>query len=464
MDQTGLLTTTYVRPIAADARPGVGAGIRDVDGHSVACFEIGDGPEPRPLTADDSRVVHRVIDDGQNSGLPIVGIVHGATVDATCGIEGLDGWGHVAASLARASGVVPTILVLDGPCVSGLALVVGLFDVVIATDRAVAYVSSPAAVATTTGRLVDAFDLGGAATHSSRSGVAHLRAPDLAGAMSLLTQLLDLLPLNNADAKGEALSSDPIDRSCDRLGEIVPPDPRRSYDVRRVLDEILDDGHHLELSAGFGQAIVCALGTLAGHTVGIVANQPAWLAGAIDIESSQKAARFVQWCDAFGIPLLTVVDTPGYLPGRDLEWAGMIRHGGQLAFAYAAATVPRLCVVLRKAYGGAFIVMDCKTMGNDLCVAWPSAEIAVMGAAGAVQILHARELGTLPETERDHERSRRESEYEMTHVNPHEAARRGYVDAVIDPERTREVLCRALPSLLGKRTTPPVRKHHNGPL
>jgi acetyl-CoA carboxylase carboxyltransferase component len=236
------------------------------------------------------------------------------------------------------------------------------------------------------------------------------------------------------------------------------------YDVRHVIADLADDGDLLELGTGFGQAIVCGLGRLGGHPVGVVANQPCHLAGAIDIESSQKAARFVQWCDAFGLPLLTLVDTPGYLPGRDLEWGGMIRHGGQLAFAYAAASVPRLCVIMRKAYGGAFIVMDCKAMGNDLCLAWPRAEIAVMGAAGAIQVTEARRLTALPAGEAQLERSRLEAEYAERHLHPHEAARRGYVDAIIDPADTRAVLARALPSMLGKRAEPIRRKHRNGPL
>jgi acetyl-CoA carboxylase carboxyltransferase component len=234
--------------------------------------------------------------------------------------------------------------------------------------------------------------------------------------------------------------------------------------MRRVITELVDDGDLLELGGGFGQAMVCGLGRLGGLSIGIVANQPAHLAGAIDIASSQKAARFVQWCDALGLPLITLVDTPGYLPGRDLEWDGMIRHGGQLAFAYAAATVPRICVLMRKAYGGAYIVMDCKTMGNDLCVAWPRAEIAVMGASGAVQILEARRLAGLPTDEAAEVRSQLEDEYAERYLNPLEALARGYVDQVIDPAETRATLTRALPSLLGKRTAPATRKHSNGPL
>jgi acetyl-CoA carboxylase carboxyltransferase component len=404
-----------------------------------------------------------VIDDASRCGMPVVGIVHGAHVDASCGVDDLAGWGQVARAVAAASGVVPTLLVLDGPLVTGMALLAGLFDVVVVTERATAYVSSPAAVAATTGRSIDATGLGGAAAHATRSGAADIRVADLDAALEAVAMILSHLPANNAEPPPVAFSPDPIDRATDSLPSIVPDDTRMGYDMRSVIVELVDDGAFVELGDGFGQAMVCGLAGLGGHPIGVVANQPSHLAGAIDIESSQKAARFVQWCDAFGVPLLTLVDTPGYLPGRDLEWEGMIRHGGQLAFAYAAATVPRLCVVLRKAYGGAYIVMDCKTMGNDLCVAWPMAEIAVMGASGAVQILHARALAGLPVDRHQEERARLEAEYEHTHLNPDEAARRGYVDAVIDPGRTREVLCRGLPSLLGKRSEQIHRKHRNGP-
>ncbi len=454
----------FDRPIAADARAGIAAGIRLFEDRPVATVVVGDEPEPRPFTADDGNVIERVVDDARTNGLPLLVVIHGATVDPTGGLDDLAGWGRVARAITAASGVVPTFLVLDGPFVSGIALLIGLFDVVLATDRGVSYVSSPAAVAATTGRVVDAEALGGTATHSTMSGATHVLVDDVPDALDAVAQLLAHLPQNNAEAPPLSFTPDPIDRHCPELEAIVPPDDRHVYDVRSVIQSIVDDGEFTELSAGFGQAIVCALAGLGGQPVGVVANQPAHLAGAIDIESSQKAARFVQWCDAFGLPLLTLVDTPGYLPGRDLEWSGMIRYGGQLAFAYAAATVPRVCVVLRKAFGGAYIVMDCKTMGNDMCVAWPDASIAVMGAAGAVQILHARQLAGLPVGEHAEARAQLEAEYEVTHLNPHEAARRGYVDAVIDPARTREVLCRGLPSLMGKRPEPVTRKHHNGPL
>jgi acetyl-CoA carboxylase carboxyltransferase component len=257
------------------------------------------------------------------------------------------------------------------------------------------------------------------------------------------------------------INSDPPVRRSDRLVDMVPEDPRRGYDIRSVIEELVDHGEMIELSPAFGPAMVCALARLDGMPVGFVANQPARMAGAIDIESSQKAARFVNWCDAFGVPLVTLVDTPGYLPGRDLEWEGMIRFGGQLAFAYAGATCPRVSLILRKAFGGAYIVMDSKTMGNDAAYAWPAAQLAVMGAPGAVQILHGRSLG------KDDDGSHRaalEAEYTATHLNPADALQRGLVDAVVDPGDTRRVLCGAIRSLRDKRPTLPERRHSNGPL
>jgi acetyl-CoA carboxylase carboxyltransferase component len=247
--------------------------------------------------------------------------------------------------------------------------------------------------------------------------------------------------------------------------DAVPRGGRASYDVRAVIGDIVDDGSFVELRARFGASIVTGLARIAGMPVGVLANQPSQLAGAIDIESSQKGGGFVRFCDAFNLPLVTLVDTPGFRPGRDQEWRGMIRHGAKLAFAYAEATVPRVCVVLRKAYGGAFIVMDCKSMGNDCAVAWPTAEIAVMGAKGAVEILGRRDLSAVPEgPDRDVRRAQLEAEYEAVHLSPAAALDRGYVDEVIDPVDTRRVVAGALAALAAKRERLGARRHENIPL
>ena len=470
VDDTLAALMRPTRPIASEVGEHAVAAVCDLDHQQVVWVRLGSRASPQATGAPEAAVARAAIDDAVAVGLPLVLELCGATVvpphpaAASDGIAGLDAWGSVAFALAGASGVVPIIAVVDGPVVTGLALALGLVDIVVMTDRALAYVSGPAAVATMTGRRTDHASLGGPRVHTATTGVAHLAATDVDHAFALVADLLAHLPPNNAEVPPPLFTSDPVDRRCDTIGEIVPDDARLGYDVRHVIAEVVDDGDLLELGAEHGRAMVCGLARLGGQPVGIVANQPAQLAGAIDIQCSQKAARFVQWCDAFGLPLVTFVDTPGYLPGRDLEWDGMIRYGGQLAFAYAAATVPRMCVIMRKAYGGAYIVMDAKTMGNDLCIAWPHAEIAVMGAAGAVQILEARRLAGLPAGDAEAERRRLEGVYAERHLHPHEAASRGFVDAVIEVGTTREVLCRALPSLLTKRPPQVVRKHHNGPL
>jgi propionyl-CoA carboxylase beta chain len=260
-------------------------------------------------------------------------------------------------------------------------------------------------------------------------------------------------------------STDAVQRLCTTAADLVPATPTASYDVRRVVADVVDGDSFLELRPSFAPNLVTGLARLGGQPVGVVANQPQQLAGTLDIDASQKGAGFVQWCDAFNLPLVTFVDTPGYQPGKDLEWRGIIRHGAQLVHAYAAATVPRLGVVLRKAYGGAYIVMDCKTLGNDYCCAWPGAEIAVMGAPGAVAILSGKELGAVSDVE---ERIRRrielEDDYQRRHCTPDAAAERGFVDEVVDPRDTRRVLCGALRSLANKRERLPRRRHANGPL
>lgn len=451
------------RPIGAHATGTSSAAVRLIEDREVCWLDLV-GDESGALDQAATSIAARGAEEGWRCGLPIVVRFNTTSSHPTDGIAALDGWGRLARALSNASGVVPSVGIIDGPVASGLALIVGLLDVVIMIEQSSLYISGPAAVSAMTGRQVRADQLGGTAAHTLTSGVAHLVSPDLDDAISLVGELLSFLPSNNAEPVPAVPAADPPERLCDDIAALVPDDPRAGYDIRDVVATVLDDHDLFELRGGFGRAMLCGLGRLGGIPVGVVANQPAHLAGAIDIPASQKAARFVQWCDALGLPIVTFVDTPGYLPGRDLEWEGMIRHGGQLAFAYAEASVPRLCVILRKAYGGAYIVMDCKAMGNDLCVAWPAAEIAVMGAAGAVQILESRRLGALSPADAELERLRIEADYAEHHLNPHRAAERGDVDAVIEPPSTRAVLCAALPSLMGKRSAPPACKHRNGPL
>ena len=417
-------------------------------------------------TPGDAEVVRRTVEAGVEAGMPVVGVLEGAGADIASGMDGLVGLGQVARALANAAGLVPTVLVVDGPCLGGVALALGLADVVVMTERAHAFVNTPGSSARVTGTdRLDPDVVGGAWVHHTRSGVADLVAPAVGEALDLVAELLEHLPANNHEPPPHLDTDDPADRPTRRAAAAVPHDGRASYDVRTVIEDIVDDGAFLELRPRFGTSVTTGLGRIAGMPVGVLANQPNQLAGALDIEGSQKGGRFVRFCDAFGLPIVTLVDTPGFRPGRDQEWRGMIRHGAKLAFAYAEATVPRVSIVLRKAYGGAYIVMDCKSMGNDCALAWPTAEIAVMGAKGAVEILGRRELSAVPEgAEREARRAELEAEYEATHLSPVAALERGFVDEVIDPVDTRRAVAGALVALHAKRERLRPRRHDNIPL
>lgn len=439
------------------------------------------------VASDDTAVVVDLIYRGIQHGVPIVGIVEGmgitrgapvegtsrdravapeAVVDAAAlGLSMLEGWGAIARALTQASGVVPTALVLDGPCLGAAALAVGLVDVVVMTRRGVLLLNRPEASIRMTGSSgLDASRLGGPRAHLASSGIADAVTDDVADALAILGDVLSHLPPNNMDLPPVASPYDPPDRSSAAAAQMVPTDGHASYDVRDVVRELVDGGAFVELRPAYGTSLVVGLARVAGQPIGIVASQPSQLAGALDVESSQKGARFVRWCDAFNVPLVTLIDAPGFRPGRDQEWRGIVRHGAKLAFAYAEATVPRVSLVLRKAYGGAYIVMDCKSMGNDCALAWPQAEIAVMGAAGAVEILHGRALGEMPGAEGAAQRTRLEQAYADEHLSPRIAAQRGFIDEVIDRHATRRVLAEALTALVAKREPPHERRHDNIPL
>lgn len=388
--------------------------------------------------------------------LPLVVVMASSGADLFEGVSSLDGWGRAAAALTACSGMVPVVFVAYGLAISGPALMLGMADAVVMTPEAVAYVSGPASVAALTGVQVEPLALGGAGVHLRSTGVAALVAADVESGLEVVADLLDYLPDHADELPAPRPSSDPPDRPAPELRDLLPGSATGSYDVRAVITAIGDDADVLELRAAWAPQLVTALTRIAGQTVGVVANQPQSMAGTLDIAASQKGARFVAFCDSFNIPLLTLVDTPGFMPGRDLEWRGMIRHGAELVYAYGEATVPRVCLILRKAYGGAYIVMDSKLMGNDLCLAWPSAEVAVMGAEGAVQILHRREDAPT--------QARLIDEYRERHLNPWAAAERGFVDEIIDPADTRAVVAQAFAMLSTKRERLPARKHGNGPL
>jgi acetyl-CoA carboxylase carboxyltransferase component len=447
-------------PVATGRGGAVQAGIDDLHGHPVARFRLTGGEAHGSIGPREGHTITRLVRQAVEAGVPIVGVLDTGGADVREGVASLHAWGTVARALAQASGVVPVVMVVIGPCVSGPALLLGMADVVVVTVDAVAYVSGPATVAALTGRVVSREELGGPHVLAGRSGVVARVATDEHEALGIVADVLSFLPPNVSELPPVWPATDPAERSCERAAGVVPASPTAPYDVREVVADVVDDGDLLELRAGYASAIVTALARIDGRPVGVVANQPLHLAGTLDIEASRKAARFVRWCDAFGVPLVTFVDTPGFLPGVEHEWRGMIRHGAELAFAYALATVPRLCVVIRKAYGGAYIVMDAKAMGNDLCVAWPGAELAVMGAPGAVQILHRRELATCTAQRR----AELEAEYAAAYCTPQVALERGYVDRLIELADTRRVLVRGLRALAAKRERLPKRKHDNTPL
>lgn len=432
------------------------AAVEDLGGRRVVLFRVDPSERRGALSATASETITVAADTARAARVPLVGVIDSSGADITEGMSALHGWGGAARAMAACSGVIPVVLVVTGPAVSGPALLLGLADHVVMTDRSYAFVSGPTMVAEFTGVVLDADELGGASTHARFSGAATLTVPDAEHALEAVAAILAYLPDSTDDLPPRWSTDDPPDRPTPEAGEVLPPTATGSYDVRDVMRSLADDGELLELRARWAPNLVTAYTTIGGSPVGVIANQPLALAGTLDIPASQKGARFVAACDAFNLPLVTLVDTPGFYPGKDLEWRGMIRHGAQLVFAYGRASVPRVCVILRKSYGGAYIVMDSKTMGNDLCLAWPGSELAVMGARGAVEILHRR---ATPE-----DRAAREREYEERLLNPYIAADRGLVDAVIDPADTRAEIARALRLLADKRERLAPRKHDNMPL
>ena len=445
-------------PVALRSQvPGsVRSDVREFHGREVVWTEVDASDRKGALTSESSSMLEIAAITARSKGLPLVGVLRSSGADIVEGFSALHGWGRAARALTDCSGVVPTVLVVDGPAVSGPALLLGIADHVVMTEQAYAFVSGPTMVAEFTGVVIDNDELGGAVSHSRYSGAATLVAPDLEAAIEMAGAVLAYFPAHNDLEPPLWPTDDSIHRATPEAGALIPASSTGSYDVRSVIRSLADDGDLLELRPRWAANVVTALTTIGGMPVGVVANQPLALAGTLDIPASQKAARFVATCDAFNLPIITLVDTPGFYPGKDLEWRGMIRHGAQLVFAYAQATVPRICVILRKSYGGAYIVMDSKEMGNDLCLAWPWAELAVMGAGQAAAILQRR---ATPE-----QRAAFEADYTQRLLNPYIAAERGYVDAVVQPSETRQVIGEALKMLIDKRERIQPRPHDNSPL
>lgn len=434
------------------------AGVTRLPGtdRKVVLVSVDESVRRGALAEADSETVAGAAHMALSQRLPLVVVLASSGADIMEGVASLNGWGRAAKALSECSGIVPIVVVAYGLAVSGPALLMGMADAVVMTPDSVAYVSGPAAVAQMTGQRVSPAELGGQRAHARSSGVACLLAEDGSSALEAVASFLDYVPDHTDEEPPRLATADPADRLAEELRVLLPLSATGSYDVRRVMSAVADDGDFLELRAGWAPQLVTAFCRIDGRPVGVVANQPQSMAGTLDISASQKGARFVAFCDSFNVPLFTLVDTPGFMPGKDLEWRGMIRHGAQLVFAYAEATVPRVCLILRKAFGGAYIVMDSKAMGNDLCIAWPSAQVAVMGAQGAVQILHRREDAPT--------QAQLAEQYEEEYLNPYVAAERGYVDKVIDPADTRREVVAALRLLSTKRERLPRRKHDNGPL
>ncbi len=424
--------------------------LQELDGRPVTWCTVAGGKRHGAITARGGAAVAQGIRLSAERGVPVVLVLDTGGADIHEGLPALDAWGRIAAALVAASGVVPTVVAVVGACLSGPALLLGLADAVVMTADAFAYVSGPDAVASFTGMDVSRADLGGAGVHESASGVATLVVDDELELRSAVGDLLAHLPADHLGDPPRTACDDPASRECLRATSVVPSSPTAAYDVRVVIDDVLDRDSFMELRPRHAANLVIGFGRLDGRAIGVVANQPCVRAGTLDIDASRKAARFVVWCDAFNVPLLTLVDTPGFEPGRDLEWRGMIRHGAQLVQAYCEATVPRVCVIMRKAYGGAHIVMDSRGIGNDLCFAWPGAEIAVMGTAPAVQLLGSKGVT--------------DADYDEAFLNPWRAAERGYVDDVIAPGDTRRSVAAAFAALHTKRDRIRPRKHANGPL
>ncbi|MDQ1423888.1 MAG: acetyl-CoA/propionyl-CoA carboxylase carboxyl transferase subunit [Acidimicrobiaceae bacterium] len=407
--------------------------------------------------------IHKLMDMAQKVGAPVIGINDGAGARIQEGVVSLDSYGGIFYRNVQSSGVIPQISVIMGPCAGGAVYSPAMTDFVFMVDgTSYMFITGPDVVKTVTGEEVTQQELGGAITHASKSGVCQFMATDDKACLDDVRYLLSFLPANNLEDPPVFATTDDPNRLCPELIDLIPASPNMPYDMHKVIESVVDDGEFFEYAARWAPNILCGFARLDGHPVGIVGNQPLHLAGVLDIESSEKAARFVRTCDAFNIPLLTFVDVPGFLPGVDQEYGGIIRHGAKLLYAYCESTVPRIQIVVRKAYGGAYVVMNSKSIGADLAFAWPSAELAVMGPQGAVEIVYRRELQMAADP--DARKAELVEEYTERFANPYGAAERGFVDDVIDPADTRAKIIAGFDLLRSKREELPRRKHGNSPL
>jgi len=445
---------------------GVVTGHGTIDGRVVYVFAQDFTVFGGSLSETFAQKICKVMDMAMKNGAPVIGINDSGGARIQEGVAALAGYAEIFERNIMASGVVPQISAVFGPCAGGAVYSPALTDFIMMTKgTSYMFVTGPKVVQTVTGEVVTDEQLGGASVHGSKSGVSHFIVDEEKEGLLLIRKLLSYLPQNNLEDAPLVACDDPIDRLDDILNEIIPDNPNKPYDVKDVIHTIVDYGEFLEVHRNYAQNIIVGFARFNGVSIGIVANQPKYLAGVLDINASRKAARFVRFCDAFNIPIVTLVDVPGFLPGTAQEYGGIIMHGAKLLFAYGEATVPKVTVTLRKSYGGAHDVMSSKQLRGDVNYAWPTAEIAVMGASGAVGVLHGRELKDIEGAEEkakfvaDHE-----AEYNEKFANPYQAAAMGYIDDVIEPRNTRFRIIRALQTLATKKDYMPAKKHTNLPL
>ena len=443
---------------------GVVTGCGTIDGRLVYVFAQDFTVSGGSLSKTMSEKICKVMDMAVRNGAPCIGLNDSGGARIQEGIDALAGYGEIFERNILASGVVPQISAIMGPCAGGAVYSPALTDfTLMVKNTSYMFLTGPAVVKSVTGEEVTQEDLGGASVHASKSGVAHFAAENEQEALATIRELLSFLPQNNLETAPFVETADPAGRVEDALNAIIPDNPNKSYDMYQVIRSIVDDGRFLEVHQDFARNIIVGFAHMNGRSVGVVANQPGVLAGVLDINASRKAARFVRFCDAFNIPLVTLVDVPGFLPGTQQEYGAIITNGAKLLYAYGEATVPKVTVTLRKAYGGAHIVMSCKQLRGDVNYAWPSAQIAVMGADGAVNVLHAKEMKENPQQAQAIFEEKKK-EYEDLFSNPYQAAQKGYIEDVIEPRNTRFRIIRALEQLSGKQASLPAKKHDNLPL
>ncbi len=445
---------------------GVVTGHGTIDGRVVYIFSQDFTVFGGSLSETFAQKICKVMDQAMKVGAPLIGINDSGGARIQEGVRSLAGYAEIFERNIMASGVIPQISAIFGPCAGGAVYSPALTDFIIMTEAtSYMFVTGPKVTKTVTGESISTDDLGGAEVHATKSGVSHFVAEDEEEGLMLIRKLLTYLPQNNLEEPPMKETGDPIDRIEDSLNDMVPVDPNKPYDVVDLIQQIVDDGELLEVQSKYARNIVTAFATMGGMPVGIVANQPNYLAGVLDINASRKAARFVRFCDSFNVPIVTLVDVPGFLPGSAQEYGGIIIHGAKLLFAYGEATVPKVTVTLRKSYGGAHDVMSSKQLRGDINYAWPSAEIAVMGSSGAVEVLEGRKMREITDDDELAKfKAEKETEYNAKFANPYQAAKYGYIDDVIEPRNTRFRVIRALRTLATKKELLPPKKHSNIPL